>query len=112
MSVMRSVKVRPVVAASNAGARDSASPTPSSSRPTGPASRSANGRGRHAVGGAHEQRVAAGVAQPPQPVADRRLRQAQARGGGRHAARIVHRDEQAQQVQVELGQQRIVHSPR
>ena len=56
----------------------------------------------HPMLGAHEQRVAKHEPQPPQRVADGRLRHAEPLGGARDVAGRVHRVEGLQQVEVEL----------
>ena len=70
---------------------------------------------RHRVGarsglkcatGPQEQRIADGAAQPSQRVTDRGLRQSQAPCGSRHAALIVERIENRQQVEIELRHER------
>ena len=55
-----------------------------------------------AAGGAHEQRVAQRQSQPRQRVAGRRLRQTEPLGRAADAARLVHRLEHVQQVEVEV----------
>ncbi len=56
----------------------------------------------HAVGRAHEERVAEERAQPRERVGDRGLREPQPRGGRGDAAILQHRVEGAQQVEIDV----------
>jgi hypothetical protein len=60
------------------------------------------GRGLHAAGRTHKQRVFHQQAQAGEAVAHRRLGQAQVFGGPAHAAGAVHLVEEAQQVQIQI----------
>ena len=60
-------------------------------------------RRHHALGRAHEQRVVEQPAQPPEPMADRRRRKAQALARPPHVAFRQHGLEQHQQVEIDAG---------
>ena len=70
------------------------------------------GRGRERRPAAHEQGIARLFAQPPQRVADRRLRERQPGRRARHAAFGEHRPQHRQQVQVEAVEMNPIHGNR
>ena len=70
--------------------------------PHRPGQLAGEGRRVHAARGAQEERVAEERPQPRERVGHRRLRQAQARRGGRDAALVQHGVEHPQQVEIDV----------